>query len=215
MSELETPYFLARPTTHVEAGVVAIAAGGSIDPQFVRICERLAGEGFVVAAPEFFFRSGGPGAKPMGEQAQEARMDELLSDLAAAAAVLRGLGAKRIGLTGFCLGGSYSWYGACYGEGYDAAVSFYGANIRSYIAADPHREPSCPTLVFYGGSDQWIPREDVDTVAAHHPDTIVYPHAGHAFMSDGTNAYVADAAADAWDRTLRHFREHLAPAPTT
>jgi carboxymethylenebutenolidase len=209
MPDLETPYFLARPKGPVRAGIVVIGAAGSVDPQLERLCERLAAEGYAVAAPEFFFRTGGPGAKGMGEQAQEVQMDELLGDLAAAADALRGLGAKRIGVTGFCLGGSYTWYAATYGDGYDAAVSFYGSYVPGYIAAEPDREPSCPTLVFYGGSDQWIPREDVAAVEAHHPDTVVYEHAGHAIMSDGTPLYVEDAATDAWSRMLAHFHEHL------
>jgi len=210
LPDLQTPYFLARPTTPVDAGVVVIAEGGSIEPPLLRLCERLAAEGYAVAAPEFYFRTGGPGAKPMGEQYQQVQMDELLGDLAAAAGLLRGIGAKRIGVTGFCLGGSYTWYAACYGDGYDAAVAFYGSDIPKYIASDPDRKPRCPTLVFYGGTDQWIPREDMEAVAAHHPDTTIYPNAGHAFMRDGSELYVADVAADAWKRLLAHFREHLA-----
>lgn len=209
MPELETPYFLARPKTPVEVGLVILAEGGSIEPPLVRIAERFAAEGYAVAAPEFYFRTGGPDAKPMGEQYQEVQFDELLGDLSVAADALRSLGVKRIGVTGFCLGGSYSWYAACHGEGYDAAVGFYGGDIPAYIAADPEMAPKCPTLLFYGGTDQWIPREGMDAVAAHHPNTIIYPDAGHAFMRDGSELYVPHVAADAWERALAHFREHL------
>ena len=210
MPELEPPYFLARPTTPVDAGVVVIHEGGSIEPWLIRMSERIAGEGYAVAAPELYFRTGGPGAKPMGEQYQEVQLDEMLTDLVGATAALRGLGAKRIGVTGFCLGGSYTWYAACHGEGFDAAVGFYGGDIPSYIASDPEMKPRCPTLLFYGGADQWIPREGMDAVAAHHPDTTIYPNAGHAFMRDGSELYVADTAAEAWERMCAHFREHLA-----
>jgi carboxymethylenebutenolidase len=209
LSDLQLPYFLARPTTTVDAGVVVIHEGGSIEPPLLRLCERLAAEGYAVAGPELYFRTGGPGAKPMGEQYQEMQLDELLGDLAGTADVLRELGAQRIGVTGFCLGGSYTWYGACHYDGFDAAVGFYGGDIPSYIAADPNMEPRCPTLLFYGGTDQWIPRGGMDAVAAHHQNTIIYPNAGHAFMRDGSDMYVADAAADAWERMLAHFREHL------
>jgi carboxymethylenebutenolidase len=209
LADLETPYFVARPKGPVTAGLVVIAEGGSIEPPLLRICERLAGEGYAVAAPEYYFRTGGPGAKPMGEQYGEVKMDEMLGDLTAASDVLRGLGANRIGVTGFCLGGSYTWYAACNGEGYEAAVGFYGGDIPGYIEADPQMKPSCPTLLFYGGTDQWIPREGMDAVAAHHANTIIYPNAGHAFMRDGSDMYVAEAATDAWDRMLAHFREHL------
>ena len=42
------------------------------------------------------------------------------------------------------------------------------------IAADLG-EPKCPTLLFFGGSDQWIPAADIATVAARHEATTVYP----------------------------------------
>jgi carboxymethylenebutenolidase len=175
----------------------------------MRLGERFAAEGYAVVAPEYYFRTGGPGAKPMGEQYQLVQFDELLGDLSAAADVLRALGAKRIGVTGFCLGGSYTWYAACKSDDFDAAVGFYGGDIPAYIAADPEMTPRIPTLLFYGGSDPWIPREGVDAVAAHHENTIIYPEAGHAFMRDGSDMYVEDAAKDAWERTLSHFKEHL------
>ena len=46
-------------------------------------------------------------------------------------------------------------------------------------------------------------------VAAHHPDTTVYPEAGHGFMRDGSDDYSEAAATDAWSRLLAHFGEHL------
>jgi len=70
-------------------------------------------------------------------------------------------------------------------------------------------QTECPTLLFFGGNDAYIPGADIEKVAAAHPDTIVYPDAGHGFMRDGSEDYVADAAADAWARMLDHFAGHL------
>ena len=42
-----------------------------------------------------------------------------------------------------------------------------------------------------------------------YPDTIVYETAGHAFVRDGTEHHVPEAADDAWSRLLSHFDKHL------
>src|SRR3954447_21543573 len=122
MVDLDVPYFLARPASDVEAGIVVIHEGNGMSSQLLRICERLAGEGYAVAAPDVFFRSGGPEAAGFQELIGAVRMDQMLDDLGAAAGVLRYLGASKIGVTGFCMGGAYTWYAACNGEGFDAAV---------------------------------------------------------------------------------------------
>jgi carboxymethylenebutenolidase len=205
MSELETPYWLARPKNAVAAGIVVIHEGNGMSVQMLRLCERLAAEGYAVAAPDLFFRTGGPGGKEdYREQYGAVRMDEMLGDLGVAAGVLRSLGAPRLGVTGFCMGGRFTWHAARHGGGFDAAVGFYGSGIVTDLG-----ETECPTLLFFGGSDAYIPGADIAAVAAAHPDTVLYPEAGHGFMRDGSDDYVADAANDAWARMLDHFARHL------
>ena len=46
---------------------------------------------------------------------------------------------------------------------------------------------------------------DITAVQAHHPDTVVYPGAGHGFFRDGSENYDEAAATDAWKRLLAHF----------
>lgn len=205
MLDLAVPYYLARPTAPVVAGIVVLHEGDGMSAQLLRLCERLAAEGFAVAAPDLFFRTGGPGGhEDYRVQGGAVRREELLADVAAARDALRALGAERVGVTGFCMGGLFTWQAAVDGEGYDAAVGFYGRGI----ASDPG-PPRCPTLLFFGGSDPWIPAEEISAVIASHRDTVVYPDAGHAFMRDGSEFHRPAAAADAWARMLAHFSTHL------
>jgi carboxymethylenebutenolidase len=207
MTDLDVPYYLARPTSPVNAGVVVIHEGNGMTLQLLRVCERLAAEGYAVAAPDLFFRTGGPEAvADYMEQVAALTRDQVLDDLAVAGAALRDLGARRLGVMGFCMGGHFTWQAALHGDIYDAAVGFYGANIASDLG-----QPRCPTLLFFGGNDEWIPSEDIAAVAAHHPDTVVYPQAGHGFLRDGSEDYVPEAAADAWTRMGAHFQQHLSP----
>jgi carboxymethylenebutenolidase len=207
MVELDVPYYLAQPKqTPANAGVVVIHEGNGMSLQLLRFVERLAAEGFAVAAPDLFFRTGGPAASAdYRDQVGALRKDEVLDDVAVTGSALRALGARHIGVTGFCMGGTFTWQAARYGSGYEAAVGFYGSGIASDLGP-----LGCPTLLFFGGSDPWIPSGDISRVAAHHPDTIVYPEAGHGFMRDGSDDYVPAAASDAWSRLLTHFRQHLA-----
>jgi len=207
MSDLEVPYYLARPSGPVAAGVIVIHEGGGSTSQLLLVCERLAHEGYAVAAPDLFFRSGGPEAASFLELIGALDNDQVLDDLATAAGTLRGLGARRIGVTGFCMGGRFTWHAALHGEGYDAAAGFYGSGIAGDLG-----EPRCPTLLFFGGNDPYIPAADIEAVATHHPDTVVYPGAGHGFLRDGSDDYHAEAASDAWARMLAHFRRHLVDA---
>src|SRR5262249_42899229 len=115
---------------------------------------------------------------------------------------------ERFGVTGFCMGGRFAWHAARHGDGYDAAVGFYGGGIAADLG-----EPRCPTLLFFGANDPWIPADDIAKVVAHHPDTVVYQGAGHGFMRDGSDDFAPDAASDAWGRMLDHFRRHLTASP--
>jgi carboxymethylenebutenolidase len=210
---LQLPVFRVQPAVPAEAGIVVIHEGGGMTLQVLRFAERLAAEGYAVAAPDLFFRTGGPAARadyteqlgPLYEH-----RDQTFGDLAAAAAALRADGAQRIGVTGFCMGGSFTWLAALHTDVFDAAVSFYG----SYVASELGR-PRCPTLVLFGEDDPWVPLADAQKVAAFHPDTVIYPGAGHGFMRDGTDDFVEGVAADAWGRMLSHFGEHLASSRAT
>lgn len=205
MSDIALPYFLALPGTPAPwPGVVVVHEGNGISPQLLRVCERLAAQGFAAVAPDLYFRSGGSEAKGFGELMQEMAPEQAVADIESAADTLRAAGARRVGVTGFCMGGRYTWLAAVGGHRFSAAVGFYGGGIAQDL-----REPRCPTLLFFGGRDEFIPSSDIARVVAHHPATVVYPEAGHGFMRDGSDSYHQAAAADAWERALSFFREHL------
>ncbi len=183
--------------------MVVVHEGNGISPQLLRFCQRLAAEGYVVVAPELFYRFGGTESDDAMTLIRGLDFDQANRDIQAAAAIAREHGAGRVAVTGFCMGGRLTYRAALAG-GFDAAAGFYGSGISTELG-----EPTCPTLLFFGGKDEWIPLSDIETVAAHHAETTVYPDAGHGFMRDGSPDFAPDAAADAWTRTLRHFRQHL------
>jgi carboxymethylenebutenolidase len=205
VTDIALPYFFARPTAPPPwPGIVVIHEGNGISPQLLRLCQRLAGQGYATIAPDLFFRTGGSESADFGTMIGSLEQERTLADIGAAAEQLRSHGATSVGVTGFCMGGLWTYRTAVSARGFDAAVGFYGAGISRELG-----EPGCPTLLFFGGTDEYVPARHIEKVVAHHPETVVYPEAGHGFMRDGSSSYDEAAATDAWHRMLTFFSDHL------
>jgi carboxymethylenebutenolidase len=206
MADIAVPYFCSLPAAAPPwPGVVVIQEGHGITTQLLRFCERLAREGYAVAAPDLFHQLGGPNPESGGTPYGELRHDDGRAYVIEVVARLRDLGAATVGITGFCMGGGYAYQAAVTGVDIDAAAPFYGGGIAQHLG-----EPYVPLLCFFGGQDEWIPSDDIALVEKTHPgQVVVYPDAGHGFMRDGSDAFDEAAATDAWQRLLEFFDAHL------
>ena len=206
MPEIAVPYFCSLPAGPPPwPGVVVVMEGMGITPQLLRVCERLAAEGYAAVAPDLFWRFGGSNPDGGGTPYSELRHRDGRADIVEVVARLRDLGAATVGITGFCMGGSYAYLSAVSGADVDAAAPFYGGGIAQHLG-----EPYVPLLCFFGGRDEWIPRADIALVEQAHPgQVVVYEEAGHGFFRDGSDSYQDAAATDAWNRLLAFFGEHL------
>jgi carboxymethylenebutenolidase len=205
MPPVAVPYFLARPSADPPwPGIVVCMEGYGMDQWLLRMCERLAGEGYGAIAPDLYGRFGGSDRSVGPKHLMQLRDEDALADLTECAAELRRMGASSVGITGFCMGGRLTYVAATRGAPVDAAVGFYGARIGATLG-----DPSCPLHLFYGGTDEYIPPEEIAAVEAHHPGHVTtYPDAGHAFMHETNDADTA-AAKDAWPKLLDFFAQHL------
>jgi carboxymethylenebutenolidase len=206
MVDIDVPAFIARPTAPPPwPGVIVVHEGNGITPQLLRFAQRLAHEGFATCAPDLFFRSGGSEATDYGSLVRAVTPDDLRQDLVASVETLRSTGASRVGITGFCFGGSVAYRAALWSVGVDCAASFYGTSIPSELGAT-----TCPVLLFFGEKDPYVDAAAVDAVRAHHgDDVVVYQGADHGFMRDGSPSYEDRAASDAWERLLGFLRANL------
>ena len=212
MTDLTLPAFSVAPASAADPsvpgpGVIVVHEGNGMSAQLLRFSERLAREGYRVIAPDFFSRSHDVDPNDFGAIFGSITPENLQADLAAAADTLRAAGATAIGVTGFCMGGWFTYRAAKWADalGVSAAVPFYGGGIARELG-----EPQCPTLLFFGGRDEYISTADIEAVRQHHGDAvIVYPEAEHGFMRDGSPNYHEPSATDAWIRLLAFFGEHL------
>ena len=90
-------------------------------------------------------------------------------------------------------------------------MAFHGRMARSGgIAGEATRSASCPVMMHFGEKDAHIPMSEVDTVRKAQPDVQVFVYdADHGFNCDHRDSYDADAAAEARQRTLDFFAEHI------
>ena len=203
-----TPFFYAPPATGTagHSAIVVIMEGGGMTQQLLRVCQRLAHEGYTAIAPDLFHHFGGSDSDKALAEGWYAKMDldASLADIRQCIEYVRSAGATSVGITGFCMGGMFSYLAATRGLDVDAAVGFYGR------IADKLGTPKCPHLHFFGGNDFFIPTDEIEAARAHHPDQVtVYDDAQHGFMRDGSDAYHPEHAPVAWKRTLEFFAENL------
>jgi carboxymethylenebutenolidase len=157
VSELALPYFLATPASADGGpGVVVIHEGNGISSQLLRWCQRLAREGYVVVAPDLYFRAGGTEAADPMTLIRAADFGQMQQDILQAAGIAREHGARKLGVTGFCMGGRLT-YGAALAGGFDAAAGFYGSGI----AGHGFMRDGTPDYVPAAADDAW------DKLTAH------------------------------------------------
>jgi carboxymethylenebutenolidase len=199
---LELPYFRARPLSGPpRGGVVLFHEGGGINPQLIRLAERLAHLGYVTAAPDFYHWIGGSGSAEMyalPRPMEPGPTERTLADINTAAAFVRAAGAEKVAMIGFCAGGRWAYRTALNSDQFQASVGFYSVGIEKELGT-----PRCPTLLLFGGRDEYVSPDALGKIKAHHPDAVVYPQSQHQFFNESSEKYDAAAAADAWRRVTR------------
>ncbi|MCP9438846.1 MAG: dienelactone hydrolase family protein [Nitrospira sp.] len=212
--------FVAAPVVKERRpAIIVIQEWWGLTDHIKDIARRYAAEGYVAIAPDLYSRLGHALTTDPGEAGKlmnRLKQEDGLKDLNATVAYLKSVpevDSARIGVTGFCMGGSYALMLPCVNPDIKAAVPFYG-QVPNPDA--PLKNLSAPVLYFYGEDDGWITKADVQRLAAalkkyNKPGEIkTYPGAPHAFFRDNDpSVYRPEAAKDAWARTKAFFKQHL------
>lgn len=212
--------YLALPEQENVPAVLMLHAWWGLTDYFKGLCDRLAAEGFVVLAPDLF---GGQtadtiaGAEQLIETASD---DNIVATVQSAVDFLRSHPAadgKPIGVIGFSFGAAYALLAATHLKPKDVAavVVFYG-NYPDLDAAD-YANASAAFLGHFAENDPYESLDDMQNTkaemekAGREATLHVYEGTGHWFFeSNRPDAYAADAAQLAWERTLSFLRKAIA-----
>ena len=212
-------YVAAPQTKERRPAIIVVQEWWGLTDHIKDVACRYAAEGYVAIAPDLYSRLGNALTTDPGEAGKlmnTLQQEDGLKDLNATVAYLKSapeVDATRIGVTGFCMGGSYALMLPCVNKDIKAAVPFYGQVPNPDT---PLQQLSGPVLYFYGEDDGWITKADVQRLAAalkkyNKPGEIkTYAGATHAFFRDtDKSVYRPEAAKDAWARALSFFGQHL------
>lgn len=217
--DMMIPAYIARANRKEAPAVLVIHEVFGLNDHIKSIADRIAREGFNALAPNFFVRAATPPPKDTSDMdalrkaASSIPNEVAIKDMQAGLDYLKTVKdvRPRFASIGFCMGGGYSYQIATHTKDLSGAVIFYG---RTPLELVP--QVSCPLLGNFGALDQGIPPEKVKEFeeamkkAGKVADIKIYDGAKHGFFNDTRpEAYNAEAAADAWQRTLRFFRERL------
>ncbi|WP_211349003.1 dienelactone hydrolase family protein [Nocardioides litoris] len=222
--------YVARPDDGGAAGVLFCMDAIGLRPRIAEMCERIASWGYVVLAPNLFYREGSaaalaptadlrePGAREEFFAEAMPRVgrltsDQVLPDVAAYLDALRGLEGVAdgpVGVTGYCMGARVALRAACAHPDLVAACGgFHGGGLATDEPDSPHLGLGSARAAFVMGhadNDGSMPPEAVATLGAAFAEhgleasNEVYPGAAHGYSMADTSMH--DEAA-----TERHFTE--------
>lgn len=195
--------------------VVVIHEWWGLNDQIKSMADKLAAAGYVALAVDLYRGRVAAERDAAHELSRGLPEDRALRDLQAAVSYLRTrpeVRGDRIGSIGWCMGGGYSLALALNQPELAAAVTYYG---RLVTEAESLKRLQGAVTGFFGEEDRGIPVASVrefeaqakalgKSVTVH-----IYPGAGHAFANETRPSYRAEAARDAWEKTLAFFAATL------
>jgi carboxymethylenebutenolidase len=205
---------VARPAGVEKApAVIIVHEWWGLNKHIEDIAQRFAREGFIAVAADLYHgkttKDAQEASKLMGALKQEdglSRLRVVLNQLRATPDV------SAVGVTGFCMGGTFALLLACNAQ-VDAAAPFYGD-----VPADAGviGKLSCPVYFIGAEKDQWITVEKMNRLDAalkrygKEGEVKVYRGADHAFFNDTRpEVYSRADAEDAWKRVIEFFDRNL------
>jgi carboxymethylenebutenolidase len=222
------PVYLCQPEGKgPHPAVIVVMEAFGLNAHIKSVAERVAREGYVAVAPDFFYRFGSP-IVPYEEvpraigYIQRFDWSALMAEVGVVIHHLKSLPevrADRLGVVGFCVGGTIAFLTACrHASAIKAAVSFYGGGIGADTPTAPihlAERLQCPILCFFGETDKMIPMDQVRRIdetlkrLKKTAEVKVYKGAGHGFFCDDRSSYDASAAQSAWEMTRSMLSKYL------
>jgi carboxymethylenebutenolidase len=213
--------YLALPASTPAPGVLVLQEWWGLNPQIKGVADRLAGEGFVVLAPDLYH----------GELAEHDEMDKAAHfmssmpidraarDMGGAVDHLLGhesVAGAAVGAIGFCMGGAMTLLvSALQGDKIGAAVPFYGAPLGDQ--APEWSGLTARVRGHFAENDDFFGPAAITALEAElrgmgkDVSFEIHPGTGHAFMNEenALGTYDPDVAKAAWDASVAFLHSEL------
>jgi carboxymethylenebutenolidase len=204
--------YVAKPAGTPKGGMVVIQEIFGVNHHIRAVTDFYASQGYLAVSPALFDRVqpgievGYEGPDRQKGMETKGKVDNAKAELDVQAAIDYAKQAGKVGVVGYCWGGTLAFVAATKLSGVTAAVGYYGSGI----AAMADQKPKAPIILHFGDKDQSIPLTDVEKIKNARPDVPVYVYAaGHGFNCDERGSYDKAAADLARSRTLEFFGKYF------
>ena len=203
--------YISQPSGKPKAGIVIIQEIFGVNTHIKDVTDLYANEGYLCIAPSLFDRiekniilNYDEKGVSKGRELKALCDNNALKDIESSISVVSSAG--KVGVIGYCWGGSLSWRIGCEASNLSASVCYYGGDIPKLRDL----KPKCNVLTHFGELDKGIPIKDVKIFEKKRPEvhTYTYP-ADHGFNCDHRSQYNKTCARIALDRTLKFLEENL------
>ncbi|HUE12325.1 MAG TPA: dienelactone hydrolase family protein [Steroidobacteraceae bacterium] len=201
--------YLAEPTAEARGGIVVVQEIFGVTRHIRAVADQYAAAGFLALAPALFDRLERNVDVPYSDMQkgrgymQAMDDDKVMLDLAAG--VERVSSAGKVGMVGYCWGGTLAFLAAAKLK-IDAAAAYYGGGIERHL----EQKPKAPVLFHFGEKDAHIPPSAVAKIEAAYPQGIYYLYpAEHGFNCSDRASYEPKSANLAFERTLEFLHRHI------
>ena len=193
-------------------GVVVIPEIFGVNSHIKQVTDGFAADGYLAVSPAMFDRvqrnydTGYTQPEIQAGIAIMQKLDWKQAILDVNAAIAEAAKAGKVGIVGYCYGGTVAWVASARASDLSCAVPYYGGGMPGFIG----EKPKVPTMCHFGEQDQGPTLEQAKAIAAAHPEVIAhYYAAGHGFNCDQRGSWNASAAKTARERTIEFFHKHL------
>ncbi|MEM7760251.1 MAG: dienelactone hydrolase family protein [Cyanobacteria bacterium P01_A01_bin.40] len=221
----EMPVFLCVPAGNAaKPAIVVLMEAFGLTQHIKDVTIRIANEGYIAIAPDLYYRDlphnkfdyvEVESAKAMMSSLDFSKTVE--EDIKATLDYLKSRSdvvSDRIGVTGFCFGGSMAFYTATkFSSEITVAAPFYSVVPDEWLEAV--KNINIPVYLFFGGADPFIPKERIQQIEARFQELDrdyrlkVYDDADHGFFCYERSSYNQLAAEDSWCELTNFFKKYL------
>lgn len=195
-----------------------------VSPFYRDMARRLAEQGYAALLPDLFSREGSiPNRNPKAAYARlsKSSLATQLADIQDIVTQLKNEG-RKVGVIGFCLGGTLVMHTASRTSAIDAGVVYYGFPVNNNPMPQRRESPineveqlQAPLIGFFGADDTGVGVHNVlaykqKALAAHKDiDFTIYPGVGHAFLTFEQEGPNVAASQESWGKALAFLKKHL------
>ena len=206
------PAYLAAPSTGGKhPALVLIHSFNGLEQGYKDMCDRIAGDGFVVIAPAW---------QTANQRPADAEVGGIIRSSVETLKSRSDVDASRLGLTGFCAGGRYTMLFLPQMKDFKAGVAWYGFPYNGGFASDTTpashiAELTAPMLMIHGSRDQASPVTDIFNytrqldAADKYFELKEYQGQPHGFMIVNGSLNRADYAESAYREMVAFFTRTL------